>query len=117
MKPSQTHLDHFESECRELREQGFSIFGLHQDSIVMAATDDVERDFGYSIEEMLGMNAWKLFDVSSFTELTRHLSEKKDAAYQVVAVCKDGSRVSIYMNILQVFIDDESVRLVGYKLI
>ncbi|GAA5317587.1 MAG: hypothetical protein AseanaTS_27920 [Candidatus Pelagadaptatus aseana] len=117
MEPSQSLLNHFEAECRSLREQGFSIFGLHQDSIVLAVTDDTERDFGYSVSEMLGMNAWRLFDVASFSEITKHLSRKQNSDYQAVAVSKSGQRISIFMHILQLALGDESVRLVAYKLV
>ena len=49
---------------------------LHTSSIIVAANDAVCNMFGYSEEEVIGMNAWLLFSPESAQIIMQHLVEK-----------------------------------------
>ncbi len=115
MKPSQSLLSNFEAEIAEYRQHGYIPLGLHQDSIVVSATPEAVEELGYSIEELLGMNSWFLFDASSFQEVASKLFQKSSIEYNAVMKRKDGTTFNAHLSILHTHIGDETVRFVFYK--
>lgn len=87
---------------RKLREQldlnldnylrdGYQAVALHASSIIITANEAGAEMFGYTVEEIEGMNAWTLFTPNSFDTLLQNLSSKSTRPYVVEGRRKDGS--------------------------
>ena len=115
MEPSQTYIDYFEAETKRLSDKGYLLFGIHQNSIVMSASLNAANDLGYSIDELLGMNAWALFDSSSYEEVATKLFEHQNSEYIVTLKRKDSSSFNASLYVLDTSYKNEPVRVVYYK--
>ena len=62
---------------------------LHSSSTIFDLNREAADLFGYSIDEMIGLNAWTLFPASSADTLMDKLTSKSTDAYQVMAKRKN----------------------------
>lgn len=115
MQPSQALLEHFSDDCKSLTREGFTVMGLHQDSIILACTEQAGQDLGYEANQLLGVNAWTLFSSESFTDISTRLIRQMDEEYLVVAKRRDGTTFNARLKVLQKELDEESVRLCAYQ--
>ena len=70
---------------------GYEAVALHSSSIVLDLNQACADIFGYLRDEMIFINAWKLFASESVNDLMHHLLTRSEDAYQVKARHKDGS--------------------------
>lgn len=71
--------------------EGYDAVALHSSSILIAVNAPAAEMFGYSPDEMVGMNSWTLFPPQSAEALLKHLITRSEAPYSVDAVHKNGS--------------------------
>ena len=62
---------------------------FHSNSIVFLVNDAAADMFGYTKDEVFGLNAWRLFSSDSAETIMQHLVEKSEEAYQVKGVKKN----------------------------
>lgn len=73
----------------------YEAVALHSSSIIIEVNQVCTDIFGYSYDEFLFMNAWKLFSHESINDLMHHLVTKSKEPYRVTAIHKDGSHFSV----------------------
>lgn len=95
----------------------YDAVALHSSSILIAANQAALDMFGYTEEELIGMNAWHFFHSKSAPVIMQHLMDKSTEPYQVVAVKKDKTEFDIEIKGMDFEVDGESVRVVLMKYI
>ena len=68
---------------------------VHSSSIILAVNPACSAMFGYSEEELIYMNAWRLFTTESVQALMQHLLQKSQEPYVVTGIHKDKSRFKV----------------------
>lgn len=66
--------------------EGFDGIVIHSSSIVICADAGCAEMFGYTEEEMTGINAWSHFKPECARTLLQHLTEKSEEPYTVTAL-------------------------------
>lgn len=74
---------------------GYEAVALHASSIIIAANRAGAEMFGYSVEEIEGLNAWSLFAPSSFDTILHKLSSRSTEPYIVEGRRRDGSTFKV----------------------
>ena len=90
---------------------------IHTSSIIIAVNRVAEAMFGYAEDELIGMNAWRLFNSDSFDEIMHHLVEKSEEAYQAKAIKKDKTEFIIELKGKDFEVYGEPVRAVMLRAI
>ena len=99
----------------EYIEEGYEAVAFHTSSILVCANQAAVDMFGYTLEELQGMNAWHFFHPGSAQVIMKHLLEKSTEPYQVVAVKKDKTEFNVEIKGLDFEVDGEYVRVVLLK--
>ena len=110
------YLKELQNESSSFLEEGFELIALHSASEIMDANDAILGVLGYSLSEIKGLNAWKLFDQSSVETIYENLKLKSEAPYDVVALSKDGEEIQVTIWGKNLVIDGLPCRLIGAKL-
>lgn len=87
----------------------------HTNSIMIAANQAILDVFGYEENEVIGMNAWRLFSMNSSDVIMQHLIEKSEEPYQVTALKKDKTEFEVELKGIDIEISGEPVRIVLLK--
>lgn len=88
---------------------------FHSSSILVYADKGAAEIFGYSMEELPGMNSWLLFKPESAQTIMHHLVNKSETAYRVKAVRKDKTEFEVELKGKDFVIDGEPIRSVLIK--
>ena len=94
---------------------GYEAVALHSSSIILEVNQAAADMFAYSRDEMVFMNAWKLFPAESVSDLMHHLVTKSEEAYGVKACHKNGSLFTVELKGNDFEIAGEPVRSVLLK--
>ena len=106
---------HLQVDLAELLVDDYKAVAIHSSSIVIAANECCAQMFGYTVDEVIGLNAWTLFAASSVEALTKHLMSKSEAPYQVIARRKDGSHFKVELKGKDAELAGEPIRTVWLK--
>lgn len=93
----------------------YDAVAVHSSSIMITANQAALDMFGYTEEELTGMNAWHFFNPGSAQVIMQHLLDKSPEPYQVVAVKKDKTEFEVEIKGMDFDFDGESVRVVLLK--
>lgn len=74
---------------------GFDMITVHSDSTIFAANKVLTEFLGYTEQELIGLNAWLLFDMSSAQVVKEKLARKSEECYQAVCCRKDRSKTLV----------------------
>jgi len=85
---------------------------FHSSSIILHASKAGADIFGYTADEMVGMNAWLLFKPESANALMKHLVEKSEVPYRVKGLRKDRAEINVELKGKDFEILGEPVRAV-----
>jgi len=96
-------------------EDDYDGIAFHSSSILIYADKGAAEIFGYSEEELPGMNSWLLFKPESAQTIMRHLVNKSENAYRVRAVRKDKTEFEVELKGKDFEIDGEPIRSVLIK--
>ena len=88
---------------------------FHSSSIIFLANAAAVDMFGYTKDEVFGMNAWRLFSDESFETIMQHLVEKSEEPYQVKGVKKDKTKLDLELKGKDFELHGEPVRAVMIK--
>ena len=88
---------------------------FHSSSIVFLANDVAADMFGYSANELFGLNAWRLFSDESFDTIMQHLVEKSEEPYQVKGIKKDETEFDVELKGSDFEVHGEPIRSVMLK--
>lgn len=81
----------------EYLEEGYEAVAFHTSSILVCANQAAADMFGYSTDEIPGLNAWVLFKPDYSKIIMQHLVEKSEEPYQVKAIGKNKDEFDIEM--------------------
>lgn len=98
-------------------QDGFDMIALHANSTLFAANSRLIEFLGYSEVELIGMNAWRLFDIQSAPILKQKLAEKSEDRYQAICRRKSGATSLIELLGLNIEIDGQPARAVSVRVI
>ena len=70
---------------------------------------------GYSVNELEGMNAWRLFPTESSDILMQNLKTLSEKPYQVTALKKDGTKYQVELKGINFELSGEIARAVLIK--
>ncbi|MGD8483682.1 MAG: PAS domain S-box protein [Thioalkalispiraceae bacterium] len=90
----------------------YPAIAIHSNSTIFACNQVLADYTGYSMDELEGMNAWKLFPPESATVLMENLQCQSEQPYQVKARHKDGSLFEIELKATNFELSGEPVRAV-----
>lgn len=120
-----TEKDRIDRLYRQLTRNGIkpdSILGgdytgvaIHSDSTVILGNQSACEIFGYSADELKGINAWTLFAPESAPQLLDHISRGSESPYEVIARHKDGSKFRVTLKGQNFTIEGEELRAVLIK--
>jgi len=96
-------------------EDGYDGIAFHSSSILIYANKGAAEAFGYSEEELPGMNSWLLFKPESAKTIMQHLVSKSSSPYRVKAVRKDKTEFEVELKGKDFEINGEPVRSVLIK--
>ena len=85
---------------------------FHSNSIIILVNHAAAEMFGYTEDEVFGMNAWRLFNGESFETIMQHLLEKSEEPYQVQGVKKDKTEFNVELKGKDFEVHGEPVRAV-----
>lgn len=107
---------------RQLTKAGYSLQGIpnkdyqgiaiHSDSSIVYANPYVCEMFGYSEDEMPGLNAWLLFSPESGPILMEHIAQRSEEPYQVLARHKNGEVFPVTLKGHNFMLEGEELRAV-----
>nr|MCU0358239.1 PAS domain S-box protein [Cyclobacteriaceae bacterium] len=81
-----------EQRFRTLQEASFGGIGLHDNGIIIDCNKGLCHITGYSYEELIGMNGFKLIAPEYHQQVKHYVTCGYDQAYDVEGIRKDGSR-------------------------
>ena len=93
-------------------ETGYDAVAIHASSSIITANSAACEMFGYTLQELTGMNAWLLFSPESGSTLMAQLIKRSTEPYQVIARHKDGSTFPVELKGHNFVLDDEQLRSV-----
>ena len=93
----------------------YKAVAIHSSSTIVDANQHCIEMFGYAEEDIVGLNAWILFPPSSAETLMKHLMEKSEEPYQVIAKRKDGSLFKVELKAINSELAGEPIRTVLVK--
>lgn len=96
-------------------EGDYTAIGIHSNSTIFACNQALSDMTGYPIDELEGMNAWRLFPAESSELLMQNLKTMSETPYQVAAIRKDGTRYNIELKGINFELSGEVVRAVLIK--
>ena len=79
----------------EYLDDGYDAVAFHTSSILICANQAALEMFGYSSDELPGMNAWVLFKPEYSKIIMQHLVEKSEEPYHVKAIGKNKNEFDI----------------------
>jgi PAS domain S-box-containing protein len=106
---------HLKGHIEQAQSDEYPGVAVHTKSILIDANPQAAEMFGYTINEIIGLNAWLLFPPESVEALTKHLMTQSEEAYQVVAKRKDGSRFKLELKGKDAVVAGEPIRTVLMK--
>ena len=77
--------------------EGFDGIVIHSSSIVVCADAGGAEMFGYTEEEIVGVNTWSHFKPECARTILQHLTEKSEEPYTVTAVTRDRVEFKVEM--------------------
>ena len=104
-------------ELDSFLEEGYEGLALHTSSIIIAVNEGCANMFGYTMDEMINMNAWILFSTASREKLMEHLVAKSSEPYTVTGVRKDKTTFEVELKGNDFEVSGEPVRSVCLKVI
>ena len=104
-----------EGDINEYLTDGYEAVALHSSSIILDVNQACADLFGYSREDMIFLNAWKLFPPESVQEIMQHLLKKSTEPYRVKALHKSGTNFTVELKGYDFKIAGEPVRSVLLK--
>lgn len=104
-----------EDDINEYLTDDYEAVALHSSSIILDVNQAAADMFGYRREDMIFLNAWKLFPPESVQELMQHLLTKSTEPYRVKALSKKGTRFTVELKGNDFKIAGEPVRSVLLK--
>ncbi|MEJ2143203.1 MAG: PAS domain-containing protein [Gammaproteobacteria bacterium] len=96
-------------------EEGYSAIGIHSNSTIIACNQALADMTGYSVDELEGMNAWRLFAPESANLLMQNLKTMSEAPYQVTAIRKDGVKYEVELKGINFELSGDMARAVMIK--
>lgn len=105
------------NDLRQYATDGYEGIALHTSSIIIAVNDAVCDMFGYTQDEIPGLNAWLLFSQKSAESLMEHLMKKSQEPYTVTGLRKDKSEFEVELKGYDFEIAGEPVRAVALKVL
>lgn len=96
-------------------EDDYDGIAFHSSSILIYADKGAADLFGYSEEEIPGMNSWLFFKPESAPIIMQHLVSKSTDPYRVKAVRKDKTEFEVELKGKDFEIDGEPIRAVLMK--
>lgn len=82
-------------KIEDLIESAYPIIVIHSDSTIFYGNDAFCELSQYTHDEIIGLNAWRLFSPESTEIITQKLKENATDPYQVTAITKNGTAVKI----------------------
>lgn len=79
----------------EYIEEGYEAVAFHTNSILVCANQAAAEMFGYTPDEMTGLNTWILFKPEYSKIIMQHLIDKSEEPYRVRAVAKDKNEFDV----------------------
>lgn len=102
-------------KAEDLLKDGYTAIGIHSNSTIFACNQGLADLTGYSVDELEGMNAWRLFPPESSEILMQNLKAMSETPYQVTAVKKDGSKYEVELKGINFELAGDIVRAVLIK--
>lgn len=96
-------------------EGDYTAIGIHSNSTIFACNQALADMTGYSIDELEGMNAWRLFPPESSELLMQNLKTMSEVPYQVAALKKDGTKYEIELKGINFDLSGDVARAVLIK--
>jgi PAS domain S-box-containing protein len=96
---------------------GFDMIAIHANSTLFAVNAALADFLGYCEEEMIGLNAWMLFDPQSITVVKQKLAEKSEDLYHAVSRRKDGSLARVELWGENIEVGGEPARAVSVRVL
>ncbi len=98
-------------------EAGYTGVVLHSASTLFAGNQGVAEITGYSLEEIVGLNAWRLFPPASIPIVKERLTHLSEEPYQVLIQKKDGKQLMVELKGKNIDIAHEQFRAIQVKLV
>ena len=92
--------------------EGFDGIVIHSSSIVVCADASGAEMFGYTEEEIIGVNTWSHFKPECARTILQHLTEKSEEPYTVTAVTRDRVEFKVEMKGKDFYVNGIPVRAV-----
>ena len=96
-------------------EPGYEAVAAHSAGIVIKANTTASDIFGYSEQDVFGMNAWMLFATRSVQTLMQRLAEKYEQPYQVYGRHRDGTEFLLELKGREIELGGEPIRIVQLR--
>lgn len=90
----------------------YQAVALHAQSTVVDCNPAAAELFGYSVEEIIGINAWALFSVESASLIMEKLVSKSEEPYRVIGKKKDETEFNVEIKGQELTLNNEALRLV-----
>lgn len=94
---------------------GYTAIAIHSNSTIFACNHRLADMTGYSMSELEGMNAWRLFPYESSELLMKNLKSMSEKPYQVTALRKDGSKYQVELKAINFELTGDIARAVLIK--
>ena len=104
-----------QSKIDDYVDEDYEGIAFHSSSIIFLANDVAANMFGYTEDELFGLNAWGVFSDDDFETIMHHLLEKSEEPYQVRGVKKDGTEFELELKGNDFELHGEPVRSVMLK--
>lgn len=82
-------------KIEDIVEPEYPIVALHSNSTIFYGNDAFCELSQYSHDEIIGLNAWRLFSPESTEIIAQKLKEGATGPYLVIAIAKNGTAVKI----------------------
>jgi len=92
--------------------EGYDGIVLHSSSIVICADAGGAEIFGYTEEEIVGVNTWSHFKPECAKTILKHLTEKSDKPYEVTALNRNREEFKVELKGKDFYLDGIPVRAV-----
>lgn len=104
-----------QSKINDYISDDYEAIAFHSSGIIFLANAAAVDMFGYTEDEVFGMNAWRLFSDESFETVMQHLAEKSEEPYQIKGIKKDKTKFDLELKGKDFELHGEPVRAVMMK--
>ena len=94
-KNARAKLEESEERFRTLHNASFGGIAIHDRGMILDCNQGLSELTGYTRDELIGMNGLNLIDPQWRDTVREHLKSESTLAYEVEAVCKDGTIIPI----------------------